>query len=112
MTSAGLSSGPVALQRLGWSFAPPSVGLWCLSAREGKINGFVSFHLCVDTGSWCVGRHGDDFVTCNLVVSCGGRAWTSLPAHPFCGTEGSKWAQEETWSFSGLILCSAHREHE
>lgn len=45
MTSAGLSGGPVALQRLGWSFAPLSFRLWCLSVEEGKINGFVSFHL-------------------------------------------------------------------
>lgn len=74
MTSAGPSGGPVALQRLGRSFAPLSVRLRCSSAREGTINGFVSFHLRVDTGNWCVGRQGDGFVTSKSVVSCGGTA--------------------------------------
>lgn len=82
MTSAGPCGGLVALQSLallhgGWAGALYSSGpslFGRLSAREEKINVFLYFYLCVDTGSWCVGRYGDAFMTYKSAVLCGGSA--------------------------------------
>lgn len=100
MTSAGPSGGPVALQRLGWSFAP-------LSGQGGKNKWLCLLAPMCGHGEWV---RGDDLVTSKLVVSCCG---TAEPHNLLiCGTEGSEWAQEESWSFLGTIQCSAHRQQE
>lgn len=103
MTSAGPSGGPVALQRLSWSFAP-------LSVQGGKNKWFC---LLPPVCGHRERVRGDDLVTSKLVVSCGGTAEPHNQLIPSVGcTEGSGWAQEETWSFLGTILCSAHRQQE